>query len=107
VKPEDTTANSPLIAHPHGQFCKTIRGKRHDFGTDPDEALAKYYRQKDDLQAGRQPAFEGDVNLEDLVNHFCANAKARTGEPSPLSLRDDIWTGEQMVARPGRTADPT
>ena len=42
----------PLTAHPNGQWVKKIRGKVHYFGTDLQEALARYQEERDDLHAG-------------------------------------------------------
>jgi len=53
----------PLSPHlPSNRWYKVIRGTRHYFGRldDPDAALAKYQRQRDDLYAGRKPRDTGD-----------------------------------------------
>jgi integrase len=109
VKRSKPHSKFPLTAHPNGQWCKTIRGKRFYFGTDAKKAEELYYSQKTDLENGREPARAGGVTLEYMVNNFCANAKAkvRLGELSPLSLRDYIDTGKHVVEHLGRTADPT
>ena len=47
----------PLYAHASGQWAKRVRNKVHYFGrwADPDAALAKWLKEKDDLLAGREP----------------------------------------------------
>jgi hypothetical protein len=45
----------PLRLHASGQWCKTIRGRGHHFGTDRDKALARYVRDREDLEGGRVP----------------------------------------------------
>jgi len=45
----------PLYRHPTGQWAKRVRGKPHYFETDPDAALEKWTKLKDDLLVGRVP----------------------------------------------------
>jgi hypothetical protein len=41
------------------------------FGKDPEAALNKYLKERDDLQAGRTPRTRSDAStLRELVNHF-------------------------------------
>jgi integrase len=62
----------PLFAHRSGQWCKTIKGKHHYFGTwdDPQAAEKRYAAERDDLYAGRTPSRGDGLNLVDLCNAF-------------------------------------
>src|SRR5215831_11717122 len=57
VKPEKPSPEFPLFSHATGRWAKKIRGQFHYFGPwrDPDGALAKYNRDREDLEAGRKP----------------------------------------------------
>src|SRR5438477_3010990 len=93
VKPSKPYPEFPLTAHPAGYWCKKIRGKLHYFGpwTDPDGALAKYLKQKDDLHAGKSPRSEpAALTVKDLANAYL-NAKdqaVKAGELSPRTRAD-------------------
>jgi len=43
----------PLTLHPTGQFCKKIKGKLYDFGTDKKAALERYLEQAAYLHTGK------------------------------------------------------
>ena len=62
----------PLYHHPTGQWAKRILTKVHYFGTDQEEALAKYHKQKDDLHAGRKPTDGKGLTVAKLVDQFLA-----------------------------------
>jgi integrase len=57
TRPGKPFPDYPLFAHHNGQWAKKIRGKFHYFGpwNDPGGALVRYEKEKDDLQAGREP----------------------------------------------------
>ncbi len=93
----------PLSYHPpSNRLYKKIKGKRYYFGyaSDPQAAVDKYSRERDDLQAGRtpRPVVEG-VTVKDIANHFL-NAKRRlleNGELSPRSFADYLRTANRIV----------
>src|SRR5438552_5621334 len=92
-KPAKPYPEFPLTAHPAGYWCKKIRGKLHYFGpwSDPDAALAKYLKQKDDLHAGRKPREATDgATVHELVNKFLNQKQALvgSGELSPRTWAD-------------------
>lgn len=71
-KPTKPTPDYPLFPHATGRWAKKIRGRMVYFGpwSDPDEALAKYLAEKNDLHAGKTPA---DTSAEGLaVYQLCA-----------------------------------
>jgi integrase len=82
-KPDKPYKEFPLFAHQCGQWVKKIRGKLWYFGVwaEPIEALDRYKREIDDIQAGRDPrrmvASTDDTNcqLVDLVNTFLSSKK--------------------------------
>ncbi len=79
----------PLTAHRMGQWCKKIRGKIHYFGSlsDPNAALAKYLRDRDELQAGRTPRGDNQgPTVKELVNRFL-DVKDGLVASGELSLR--------------------
>ncbi len=43
----------PLTLHPTGQFCKKIKGKLYQFGTDKKTALERYFEQAAYLHTGK------------------------------------------------------
>lgn len=74
AKPAKPYPEFPLYAHASGRWAKTIRGVTRYFGSwdDPQAALDKYLREKDDLHAGREPR-QHDPNglpVKELVNRF-------------------------------------
>jgi len=95
-KPVKPTPDFPLYAHNARQWAKRIRGRVHYFGpwSDPEGALAKYLKQKDDLHAGRKPSDGKGLTVGKLVDKFLAAKKSRTEEGrveeriSPRTLND-------------------
>ena len=76
----------PLFLHRTGQWAKKIKGRTHYFGNDPDVALKKYTKERDDLQAGRVPRDRsGELIVRDLAKRFLSAKKSlvETGELSP------------------------
>jgi len=73
----------PLTPHPIGYWCKKVAGKQHRFGklADPEAALEKWLDQKEDLQAGRQPATEADgVTVRSLAKRYLAASLQRVND---------------------------
>ena len=73
-KPKKPYPEFPLYAHASRRWAKTIRGITRYFGPwdDPQAALDKYLRERDDLYAGREPR-QQDTNgltVKELVNRF-------------------------------------
>src|SRR5689334_10560200 len=56
-KPAKPSPDFPLFPHACGQWAKKIKGRMRYFGpwNDPAGALASYERQKEDLEAGKEP----------------------------------------------------
>ncbi len=94
VKPKKPRRDFPLYAHPNGQWCKTIAGKKHYFGVweDPEAAEALYDREKDFLRRGVDPPLaNGDgVSVREACNKFLASKKAKleAGELSKRHYKD-------------------
>ena len=78
----------PLRLHASGQWCKTIRGRGHYFGTDRDKALARYVRDREDLEGGRvpRPRDEDAVTVKELANRV-RHARRADVESGELSTR--------------------
>lgn len=88
-KPDKPRPDFPLFAHATGRWAKKVRGKLVYFGPwdDPQGALEKWAREKDDLLAGRVPRdTSGELILTDLANHFLT-AKKRAVQTGDLALR--------------------
>lgn len=67
----------PRYRHASGQLAKKIQGKTHYFGSDPEAALAKWLKEKDDLLAGRQPSNGEGRTVHQLANHFLTSKKRK------------------------------
>jgi len=72
-KPKKPYPSFPLTAHPHGQWCKKIRGKLHFFGVwvDPNAAIECYHAVAADLHAGRTPNLTTRAGEEPTVKDAC------------------------------------
>jgi integrase len=79
-KPTKPYADFPLYAHASGRWAKKIRGRLHYFGpwSDPQGALDRYLRDRDDLHAGRTPRAREDeqLTLRGLANRFLTAKRA-------------------------------
>jgi len=111
VKPKKPYHDFPLFAHQNGQWCKKIRGKQYYFGqwNDPDSALQKYLRERDDLQAGRRPrTAPGGVDVAHMCNAFLTrqDARLKNNEISPRTFRDYREVCQLIVENLGRAVDP-
>lgn len=95
----------PLTLHPSGQWCKKVRRRIHYFGRDPDEALAKWLRQRDYLLSGRRPPHDyTGLTVRDLMNHFLTERQHRVdaGELKKRTFRDYYEVCEMIVVSLGR-----
>jgi integrase len=102
-KPEKPYPEFPLTPHPNGTWVKKIRGRLFYFGPwdDPQAALDKYLREKDDLHAGRvprEPAPEG-MTLRKLANAYGRHKQSQVdaGELSPRTLADCYRTCADLI----------
>jgi integrase len=108
-KPEKPRPDFPLTAHPTGRWCKKINRRTYYFGpwSDPEGALAKYNREREDLEAGRKPTPAEAVGLtvRDLVNRFLTTKRhlADTREITEGTFRDYHATSGRLVAVFGKT----
>src|SRR3954470_2098717 len=91
-KPSKPYPDFPLFPHATKRWAKKIRGAMHYFGpwSDPDAALEKYLKEKDDLHAGRKPKEQvsAGVTVKLLANAFLNFKQSRvdSGELSPLTF---------------------
>ena len=88
-----------------GLWCKKVKGKRYYFGRDKAEAIQRYLRERDDLEAGRSPRPES-VTVEYAVNHFLTRKQGEVdnGELAPRSFSDYLKTSQRIVRVFGRNA---
>ncbi len=78
-----------------GQWCEKVHGRNCYFGTEKYEALKRYIRGRDDLEAGRTPRPEaGNLPLSDLLNAFLNQRRERmeSGE-----LTRNSWDGYRLA----------
>jgi integrase len=71
-KPAKPYPDFPLFPHATKRWAKKVHGKLHYFGhwSDPQGALDKWLRQKDDLLAGRIARSRDGLTIRDLANQF-------------------------------------
>jgi integrase len=103
AKPSKPYPEFPLFPHAAGQWAKKIRGKMHYFGlwADPDAALDKYLKERDDLHAGRKPRPEpGAATVKEAVNDFLItkDALVEAGELSPRTWADYKQVCDLVIA---------
>jgi integrase len=111
-KPAKPYPDYPLFPHATGRWAKKIRGRMVYFGpwADPDAALEKYLKEKDDLHAGKKPRPDADDQIEvvDVCNAFLVEKEARvdSDELSPRTFEDYQGACDVIVAhfRKGRVA---
>ncbi|MGE0755721.1 MAG: tyrosine-type recombinase/integrase [Pirellulaceae bacterium] len=76
------------------------------FGTDRERAAAEYYRVREDLEAGREPAPANDTRttVKLLVNTFLSHKRSqvRLGEITQRSFDDYLAVSERMADHFGR-----
>jgi integrase len=107
-KPDRPYEGFPLFPHATKRWAKKIRGKLRYFGPwdKPDEALAKYAAQCDDLHAGRTPGVQADgLTVRDLLNHFLTSKTrlVESGELAKRTLRDYKDTADRIARAFGLT----
>jgi len=83
----------PLTLHPTGQYCKKIKGKLYYFGSDKEQALARYLEDAAYLHLGKgtRSTSAGDsVSLKGLCNLYLDRQESRTaiGEVKPRHVYD-------------------
>jgi len=88
AKPPKPHPDYPFYAHASGQWAKRVRNKVHYFGpwSDPDAALAKWLKEKDDLLAGREPEDGDGLTIGRLANLFLTS-KQRLVDSKELTQR--------------------
>ncbi|MCE9530206.1 MAG: site-specific integrase [Planctomycetes bacterium] len=100
-KPKKPRRDFPLFWHQGGQWCKKIRGKFYYFGTDPEQAEAKYKREENHLRAGRTTnrTHGPDLTVRAMVNLYLTSMKNRldVGQLSARSFRDYFSASESLV----------
>ncbi len=106
-RPNKPYPDFPLYAHAAGQWCKTIRGRDHYFGPwqEPHEALERYLSVRDYLHGGVPLPPATGHTLDELVNRFLADRRARleAGEISPRQYADYKRDGALLLEHLGRT----
>lgn len=110
VKPDKPRKDFPLFPHDGGVWAKKVRGKMHYFGPwdDPQGALERWLREKDDLLAGRtpRPFDEGALTVADLCDLFLESRERRveTGELSQRTFDDYFAVAKSVTQILGRNA---
>lgn len=102
-KPRKPYPDFPLFAHATKRWAKKIKGKLHYFGRwdDPDAALEKYLRTRDDIWAGRKPRDIGSgVTVGSAMSSF-VEAKDHLVETGEIAQR----TRDDYRATCGRVVD--
>ncbi len=71
-------------------WVKKINGKIHHFGTDDDQAVKKYLREKPYLEAGIPVPGDGADKVAELLNSFLSdrNQKCQNGKLSERTYED-------------------
>ena len=98
----------PLFRHASGQWAKKCRGKLFYFGTDTDEALAKWQHDEPYRRAGKTPPpYEPDaLTLRQLCNLYLAakEAAVETGDLTKRSFQDYHRAAKQLLTHLGRNS---
>ena len=108
-KPKKPSKGFPLYAHPNGQWCKTLKGQKHYFGTwdDPQSALKAWKEFEAKHVLGMQPknaANSGGASLVDMVTGFLDDKQQKVdrGNLSPRTLNQYVIAGRWLVEGVGR-----
>ncbi len=100
----------PLYLHKGtGQWSKKVRGKTHYFGTDREEALKKWAKEKDCLLAGIKPKRQADSpTLAELGNVFLADCRNRlqSGTLGQRSVDEYRKSIQRLIDNLGRDIEP-
>ena len=98
----------PLTAHPTGRWCKKVRGRLIFFGKidNPQAALDKWLKEKDELLAGKIPReqrAEG-TTLRDVANAYLRQQQTLldTGELSTRTFADNYRTCASLIEHFGK-----
>jgi integrase len=109
LRPTAPKPPSPLWLHASGNWGKKIRGRTHYFGHNHAAAVQEYYRQKDDLEAGRvpKPKAADAVTVGRLCNDILTWKRNRvtSGEISAVMWNEYRIVTDRLVEvlKPGRT----
>lgn len=108
AKPSKLYPDYPLTPHPSGQWCKKIRGRIYYFGKidDPDAALARYNRQREDLHAGKKPRANAvGTTIKQLCYAFLDSKQAlvESGELLARTLNDYKFACGLLISRFGKS----
>ena len=86
----------PLYRHKTGQWAKRVHGKVHYFGTDPNAAVEKWAKQKDDLLAGRVPEDGDGLAIGKACNLFL-DSKQRKVDSGEMAQR--TWNDYDVIVK--------
>lgn len=104
-KPGKPYPSFPLFPHDNGQWAKKIKGRLRYFGPwdDAESALDKYLKQRDELQAGKEPADPG-LKLWELGEHFLGAKRllVDSGELSPRTWQTYKACVDSLLKHCGR-----
>jgi integrase len=98
----------PLTAHPTGRWCKKVRGRVIFFGKidDPQAALDKWLKEKDELLAGRVPREQlpEGTTLREVANAYLRHKQTllNTGELSTRTFADNYRTCASLIEHFGK-----
>jgi integrase len=118
-KPKKPYAEFPLTAHPHGTWCKKIKGKLYHFGkwADWKAAKAKYDEEVHHIQAGRVPVktvventtvevgITGEYTVGDLCSRFMLAKLSRLDSKELAERSYNVYLAacDDLAKRLGKT----
>jgi hypothetical protein len=98
--PRKKTKKFPLFLHTTGQWTKKIKGRFVYFGKDKEKALAKYQKEKDERQAGRNPRATADgITVGKMCNKLIqSKTLVQSNELAKITWRNYHDTCNRVVA---------